>query len=167
MRKMRYSGKANSLIKAGIGNVRTISQNNISYIQRQPLRPLNLFAWAKFDEINFDGISILVNLNDDLNDKTIGSCSATIYSIAQGNSWNETLIGTKGALVNSNKMVIDFDASELPPLQADVTLKIVVSAQRLNKTYYHVGYFNHFGSLELMTRNKKKIAFLEITKQDE
>lgn len=167
MRKMRYSGKTNTLIKAGIGNVRTISQNNISYIQRQPLRPLNITAWAKFDEINFDGISILLSLNDDLNNKTIGSCSVTVYSIAQGNSWNETVIGTKGLLANSDKAVIDFSASELPELEGDITLKIKVSATRQNKTYYFMGYFNHLGSIEFMNRNKRKITFLEVTKADE
>lgn len=167
MRRMRYSGKTNTLIKAGIGNIKTITNSNISYIQRQPLRTINLTAWAKFDEINFDGISILATLSDDIKNKTIGLCVATVYSIDQGNSWNETLVGTKSGTFNPNGFVIDFAASELPALQADVTLKILFTAQRLNKTYYHVGYFNHFGSLELMTRNKKKIAFLEITKQDE
>lgn len=167
MRKMRYTGKTNSLIKAAIGNVKTITNANISYIQRQTLRPLKLSVWAKFDEVNFDGISVLANINDDLNNKAIGSCDIKVYAIDQGNSWNETLVASKSELVNADKAIIDFSANELPSLQADITLKIVVTAHRLNKTYYHVGYFNHLGSLEVMTRNKKKIAFLEITKQDE
>lgn len=167
MRKMRYSGKTNSLIKAGIGNIKTIANSNISYIQRQALRPLNLTAWAKFDEINFNGISIIANLNDDLSNKTIGSCVATVYSIAQGNSWNETLVGTKSGTFTPNGFVIDFVASELPDLEGDITLKIKVNATRQNKKYYFMGYFNHLGSIEFMNRNKRKITFLEVTKADE
>lgn len=167
MRRMKYTNRTNVILKDGVGNVRTITQSNISYMQRNPLRPIKLNVWAKFDEINFDGISVLANLNDDLTNKSIGSCEVIVYAIDQGNSWNETLIGTKTGTATANGVIIDFDASELPSIQGDVTLKLSVRATRLGKTYYHTGYFNHLGSLEVMTKNKKKIAFMEITKRDE
>lgn len=167
MRKMKYTDNGNTILKDGVGNVRTITRSNISYIQRNALKALKLNVWAKFDEINFDGISILANLNDDFSNKSIGYCDVSVYVVDQGNSWNETFIGSKNGTASANGVIIDFSANELPSLQGDVTLKLSVKATRFGKTYYHTGYFNHLGSLELMTRNKKKIAFLEITKQDE
>ena len=167
MRKMRYSEKPNSMIKSGIGNIKTVTKANISYIQRQTLRPINLTAWAKFDEINFNGISILANLSDGLDNKVIGSCQVSVYSVAQGNSRNETLIGTKSGTYTPNGFVIDFLANELPDLEGDITIKVKVITTRQNKKYYFMGYFNHLGSIEFMNRNKRKITFLEVTKADE
>lgn len=167
MRKMRYTEKSNSLLKTEIDNIKTITKANISYLQRSPLLPLKLLAWAKFDEIAFNGISVIANLTDDENIRSIGSCNFTIYSVAKGSSWNETLVGSKAGVYTSNGFVASFTSAELPSMIGDVTLKMVVKANRMSKKYSFMGYFNHLGSLQFMTKNKNKIAFLEISKLDE
>lgn len=167
MRKIRHTNRTNVILKDGIGNVRTNSNTCISYMQRNVPRTINLNVWAKFDEVNFNGISVLANLNDDLTNKAIGTCEVTVYAIDQGNSWNQTLVATKTGAATANGTVIDFSASELPSILGDVTLKLSVKATRLGKTYYHTGYFNHLGSLEVTTKNRNKIKFLELTKVDE
>jgi len=167
MRRVKNTNKTNVIVKDVVSNVRTITGASISYIQRNVTRPIKLNVWAKFDEVNFDGISVLASLNDDLVNKSIGTCEVTVYAIDQGNSWNETIVGTKTGTLTSKGMVIDFQASEIPFIEGDVTLKIFSRAVRANKSYYHTGYFNHLGSLEFMYRNKNNITLLDINKVDE
>jgi len=167
VRKIKYTDKKNSLLKSGLENIKTISNAQISYIQKKSLKPLQLSVWAKFDEVNFDGISVLANISDGWNNKTIGNCVVDIYSIDQGNSWNENFLVSKNGVLTPNGMVVDFSSSEIIDLEGDITLKIAVRANRQNSQFYFKGYFNHLGSIELMNRNKRRISFLEITKVDE
>ena len=166
MRRMRFISEGNTFLKRGILNLLTLSGADISYIQRTTLPEIRLQAWAKFDEVNFDGISAVANLFSQSNQLSIGSCSFSLYSIAQGNSWTPTLIGTKNGTVTPNGVIVDFSANEIPPIEGDITFKLVAVATRLNKRFHFVGFFNHLGSLELMNRNRRNIEFIQVTGED-
>jgi hypothetical protein len=162
MRRMRSISKGNSAIKRGVLNISTISGADISYIQRTTLPDIRLQAWAKFDEVNFDGISAVANLFSQSTALSLGSCSFSLYSVAQGNSWATTLVATKNGSVTPNGVVVDFAASEIPPIEGDITFKLVAVATRQNKRFHFVGFFNHLGSLELADRNRRNIQFIQV-----
>jgi hypothetical protein len=167
MRKIRHTPSHNSIVKAGIGNLITKSSASISYVQRSPLDDLELSLWAKFDDVSFDGISVVAEGTRGIKTLTLGSGSINLYSVEQGKGWQKTFISSKPIQITGNVAKVDFLSSELPSFSGDVTFFVEAVAFRQSEKVTARAYFNHLGILEPVTKNRSKIKFLEITKADE
>jgi hypothetical protein len=167
MRKVRFTPRYNIVLKNGVDNLSLKTRASVSYIQRNAQKDITLGVWAKFDEVNFDGISVLLELSRELNIKSIGSATVNLFSVAQGNLWQKTFIGSRPAVIIGNAAKVDFAANELPQFCGDVTFYVEAIAYRQNKRLASRAYFNHLGALGFMTKNKNKITLLELTKLDE
>lgn len=167
MRKIRFTPRYNILLKNGVDNLSLKTSANISYIQKRPSKDIALSIWAKFDEVNFDGISILLELARELSVKSIGTATVNLFSVSQGNLWEKTFIGSKSAVIINQVAKVDFSASELPAFCGDVTFYVEAISFRQNKRYVSRAYFNHLGSFASITKNKNNITLLELTKLDE
>lgn len=164
---MRSSESFVSILDSGFSNLMT-GIDSISYFQRNPTESdFTVSTWARFDEVDFDGIHIYTELNRNGLRASSASCSISLYSVSQGASWTKTLVANLTPAVHLNGYSVSVVANDLPDLEADITLYIESTITRLGKQYKSAGYFNHFGALDLITRNKNKISFLEITKADE
>jgi hypothetical protein len=166
--KIRHLGDYVQAIKPGISQVMTLGACDNSFIQRSiQTNQVELMAWVKFDELNFDGVHVIVQAMRDGQKVSTSLPTAKLFYIDQGASWAKTEITEKPLSQDGAAWVVSYFASELPELLANRTLLLEVKAQRLGKTLRFAGYFNHLGALEFMTRNKKKITFIELTKVDE
>lgn len=167
MRKIRFTPRYNILLKNGVDNLSLKTSANISYIQKREQKDIALGVWAKFDELNFNGISILLELARELSVKSIGTATVNLFSVSQGNLWQKTFIGSKPAVIINQVAKVDFAANELPSFVGDVTFYVEAIALRQNKRFASRAYFNHLGALAFMNKNKSNISFLELTKLDE
>lgn len=166
--KLRHFGDYVQAIKPGLSQVLTLGQGDTSFIQRSKNdNTIELISWIKFDEIDFDGVHVIVQAFRSGRQITVAQPALNLFSVAQGSSWALTPITQKPLTQNGMSWVASYAANDLPNLLADVTLYAEASASRLKKKFHFRGYFNHLGALDFMTRNKKKIAFLELTKVDE
>lgn len=167
MRKIRHTPSCNLIVKAGIGNLITKTSASISYVQRSPLDDLELSLWAKFDDVSFDGISIVAEGVRGIKTLSLGYGTINLYSVEQGKGWQKTFISSKPIQIAGSVAKVDFLSSELPLFSGDVTFFVEAIAFRQSKKVSTRAYFNHIGILEPVTKNRNKIRFLEITKADE
>lgn len=167
MRKIRHTPSYNSIVKAGIGNLISKTNAPISYVQRSPLDDLELSLWAKFDDVSFDGLSIVAEGVRGIKTLSLGYGSINLYSVEQGKGWQKTFISSKPIQITGGVAKVDFLSSELPSFSGDVTFFVEAVAFRQSKKVTARAYFNHLGILEPVTKNRNKIRFLEITKADE
>lgn len=166
--KVRHFSKNVLALKPDTDQPVTSSCKAITLIQSSREKsPIELRAHVKFDEINFDGVHVLVVAQKNGKIVSLGSCNAKLYSVAQGDSWAKTPIVEKALTESPDGWKASYLASELPDLFAEVTLYVEVLATRVKKKIRFSGYFNHLGALEFMYQNKNKISFLDLTKADE
>lgn len=166
--KLRHFGDYVQAIKPGITNVITLGSNDNSFIQRtKKTSTIKLITWVKFDEVDFDGVHVIVQAFRDGRQVSISQPLCNLYAIEQGASWDKTPITSKPLSQDGLSWVASYLANELPDLLADRTLYVETKTTRLKKRLFFEGYFNHLGALDFMTRNKKKISFLDLTKVDE
>lgn len=166
--KLRHFGDYVQALKPGITNVLTLGCSDVSFIQRtKRTSEVKLVTWVKFDELDFDGVHVIVQAFRDGQKVSISQPLCNLYAIDKGASWVKTPISPKPLTQDGLDWVVSYAANELPDLLADRTIYVEAKTTRVKKRLAFEGYFNHLGALDFMTGNKKKIAFLDLTKVDE
>lgn len=142
--------------------------SNLSKLKRKKKeKELSIDLWAKFDEVDFDGFSILAVIKNGNNKTQVQSCTFNVSYVTQGPSWNKTLIGSYSGALGANGFTASIPNSVLPSSIGDYTFYVECVVSRRGEQLSKEDYFNHFYTLEQTTRNRNKIKFLEITKADE
>jgi len=127
-------------------------------------------SWMKFNSETFDGIQVIAGLYKNNKTKTIGTCDFKVYSISIDDNWTETLLfsGSGTPLPNGSfSLVIPENSMSPSDITGEVSFKLEVRIERVNKKYDDFYYFNHIGLYGSFIRLKKEVEFLDLTKLDE
>lgn len=129
------------------------------------------FVHVMFDESAtvLDGCRLAFGLTkNDTNLDIAQSCNYKIYRVSNDSTpWQDTLVKSGTLSINADKLFL----TTLTSVEAgadifgDVTFKVSARVIRNNIPYYVTEYFNHLGITDKVERVRRKVTFLEITKQ--
>lgn len=130
----------------------------------------NIRIAAQFDAGTFQNIKVIAYLYDAQNASVANaaSCEFKIYSITTPD-WTETLLSTvSGTQLTNNYFYINPLNVSLFPVDffGGDSIMIEATIVRLGETYRDRIYVNHLGIYDNVTRLRKDVDFLNITKQD-
>lgn len=125
---------------------------------------------AKFDDSTFDNLKVIAYLYDQANANiaNAATCEFKFYRVTIPD-WTEVLINTSnGTQISNNYFYLNPTLATLAPIDFDGGEMMLIEATvvRLGVTYRDRVYVNHLGIYDTTTRLKRKVQFLDITKQD-
>jgi hypothetical protein len=130
---------------------------------------LNL--WAKFAQVDFDGIHIKSYLDKDSDIMQAANYTFSVYLISTTDNWAETFVITKpGSSIGDGSVKCHVTAADFPStvdLDGELTLAIVANCTRQGRKYRKKIYVNHLGVYDSIVRLRNDVEYLDITKLDE
>jgi hypothetical protein len=130
-----------------------------------------LNVWAKFAQIDFDGIHIRAYVEKENDILQSANYSFSVYTVATDSNWQETFVVSKvGLPLADGSFKCHVLSSQFPStvdLDGELTLAIMVTCNRQNKKYRKKIYVNHLGVYDSIVRLRNDVEFLDLTKLDE
>lgn len=123
---------------------------------------------VQFNSDELDGIILSGYFTKGFDIKKAGSCEFNIYQMSNDGTEIPTLLLTVSGIEQNDKFVKTVASTDIPSvyLDGEYSLMIEMTITRRSKKYKVIKYVNHLGIYDSFVQLKKKVNFINLTKED-